>query len=135
VFSFAPAAYGPALALFAGALLLFAVALAMVVLGLVLRFGNGATILAWGATAFFMPLSAVFYPVSILPGWAQAISAFLPTAQVFESMRTVLAGGRVPWDRLARAFTLDGAFLFGAFWFARAMFATLRRRGYITRFM
>jgi len=135
VFSFAPSAYGPALILFAGALLLFAVALAMLVLGLVLRFGNGATILAWGATAFFMPLSAVFYPVSVLPGWARAISGLLPTAQVFESMRTVIGGGAIPWDRLARAFALDAAFLLGAFWFARAMFATLRRRGYITRFM
>jgi ABC-2 type transport system permease protein len=134
-FSFTPASYGLALAPFAGVLLLFGVALSMVVLGLVLRFGNGASILAWAITAICMPLSAVFYPVSVLPGWAQGVCAFLPTAQVFESMRAVLAGGAVPWDRLLRAFVLDGVYLAAAMWFARSMFATLRRRGYVTRFM
>jgi ABC-2 type transport system permease protein len=134
-FSFAPGTYGPALVPFAGALLLFGVALSMIVLGFVLRFGNGASILAWAVTACFMPISAVFYPVSVLPGWAQHIAAFLPTAQVFESMRTVLAGGAIPWGRLGLAFALDAAYLTGAFWFARSMFATLRRRGYVTRFM
>jgi ABC-2 type transport system permease protein len=134
-FSFAPGAYGPALVPFAGVLLLFGVALSMIVLGFVLRFGNGASILAWAVTACFMPISAVFYPVSVLPGWAQHVAAFLPTAQVFESMRTVLAGGAIPWGRLGLAFALDAVYLTGAFWFARSMFATLRRRGYVTRFM
>jgi ABC-2 type transport system permease protein len=134
-FGFSAGSYGVALAPFAGALLLFGVALSMVVLGLVLRFGNGASILAWAITAMCMPLSAVFYPVSVLPGWARDVTTVLPTAQVFESMRTVLAGGAIPWDRLGWAFALDAAYLGLALWFARSMFATLRRRGYVTRFM
>jgi ABC-2 type transport system permease protein len=134
-FSFAPGTYGVAVVPFAGALLLFGVTLSVVVLGLVLRFGNGASILAWAVTAVIMPFSAVFYPLSVLPGWAQAVAGFLPSAQVFESMRTVLAGGAIPWGRLSIAFALDGLYMAAAFWFARAMFATLRRRGYVTRFM
>jgi ABC-2 type transport system permease protein len=135
LFSFSVRSYGLAVAPFAAALLLFGVALSMVVLGLVLRFGNGASILAWAITGFIMPLSAVFYPVSVLPGWARAITTVFPSAQVFESMRTVLAGEGMPWGRLGWAFALDAIYLGVALWFVRRMFAALRQRGYVTRFM
>ena len=49
-------------------------------------------------------------PVSILPGWMQAISKGLPPAYVFEGMRAVIAGKSVPWDRLAVGAGLAGLY-------------------------
>ena len=43
----------------------------------------------------------MFYPVSVLPGWMQAIAAVLPPSYVFEGMRAVVAGQPPPWGRLA----------------------------------
>jgi ABC-2 type transport system permease protein len=126
---------GPVLALMAAALLVFGVSLSMIVLGLALRFGNQANILAWAISFMIMPFSAVFYPVSILPGWAQAVASVLPTAHIFEAMRTVLASKPTPRGHLEAAAVLDAVFLIVGFAYARAMFATLRRRGYVTRYM
>ena len=47
------------------------------------------------------PFAGVFYPVTVLPGWMQAIAALLPPSYVFEGMRAVVAGEPPPWDRLA----------------------------------
>jgi len=114
---------------------LFGLALALVVLGCVLRFGTGAEILAWAIAFMVMPVSAVYYPVAVLPGWAQAVAYSLPTAHVFETMRAVLSGNAIPWHHLAAAFGLDLLYLAAGFWFARWMFGKLRRRGYVTRYM
>jgi hypothetical protein len=63
------------------------------------------------------------------------VAAALPTSHVFEAMRTILGGGGTPWHQLWAAFVLDVPYLAGGFVFARWMFATLRRRGYVTRFV
>ncbi|HAV15053.1 MAG TPA: ABC transporter [Candidatus Pacebacteria bacterium] len=58
--------------------------------------GTRVQTIAWTMGFLFAPFSAVFYPVSVLPVWAQMISRVLPTTYVFESMRTVLATGAIP---------------------------------------
>ncbi len=134
-FSFGVLGMGPGLVLFASALVLFGVALALLVLALLFRFGQGAEILAWGFAGMIAPLAAVYYPVSVLPGWARSISAMLPPSHVFESMRAVLAGHALPWGQLGIAFGLDVLYLAAAVALARAMFASFRRRGSVTRYM
>src|SRR4029077_7978066 len=123
------------LVFFALALMMFGTAVGMIVLGIILRFGPGADILAWGLAVILMPISAVFYPVSALPGWAQALASALPTSHIFEAMRTVIAGRPVPWGALLAAYALDAIYLTLGVLFARAMFNLLRHRGYITRYM
>lgn len=135
LFSFNVFDLGLPLVVFAFAVVVFGVALAMLVLGVVLRFGPGADILAWGLALLLLPISAIYYPVSALPSWLQPISLALPTSHVFESMRVVLAGGATPWGRLGWVFVLDAIYLIAAMYFAHSMFAALRRRGFITRYM
>jgi ABC-2 type transport system permease protein len=135
LFHFTAFDMGLPLAAFALVLMLFGTAIGMVVVGIILRFGPGADILAWGLAVILMPISAVFYPVSVLPGWAQAIASALPSARAFEAMRTVLAGGAMPWGSLGIALLLDLVYLGAGMAFARSMFNLLRRRGYITRYM
>lgn len=126
---------GAALGVFVFALMLFGLAMAMIVIGLVTRFGHGADILAWGLAGIFTPLSAVWYPVDVMPEWARGMAMALPPAHIFEGMRTVLAGGALPWGSVIAALALDVVYLCAAFAFARAMFSTFSRRGFVTRYM
>lgn len=135
LFHFTAFDMGVPLAAFALVLMLFGTAIGMVVVGIILRFGPGADILAWGLAVILMPISAVFYPVSTLPGWAQAIASALPSARAFEAMRAVIAGQPMPWGSLGIALVLDLVYLGAGMAFARSMFNLLRRRGYITRYM
>ena len=73
---------------------------------LILRHGAGAEVLAWSVTFGIAPLSAVFYPVSVLPAAVQPISLALPATHVFEGMRAALAG-ETRWDHLVWAFGLN----------------------------
>lgn len=135
LFRFAIVGVGPVLALFVFVLMLFGLAMSLLVIGIVMRFGHGADILAWGLAGMFTPLSAVWYPVSVMPAWAQHVALALPPAHVFESMRTVLSGGAIPWGSLGAALVLDAFYLAMAFTFANAMFGVFRRRGFVTRYM
>jgi ABC-2 type transport system permease protein len=135
LFAFDVLAFGPALVLYVGLLMLFGVALSLVVLGLVLRFGEAVEEMAWAIAGVVVPFAAVFYPLSALPGWAQAIGRAMPPAWVFESMRVVLAGRPMDGGPLLMALVLDVVSIAAAAVFARAMFGVFRRRGFVTRYM
>ena len=135
VFHFTAIRMGFALPIFALALMTFGIAVGLFVVGVILRFGPGADVLAWGLAVILMPISAVFYPLQALPGWAQALASALPTSHIFEAMRTVIAGKPVPWNALYAAFALDALYLTLGLLFALRMFNVLKKRGYITRYM
>ena len=110
-------------------LLVFGWAIGMMVSALVLRVGQGAESVAWLAIFLLAPVSAVYYPVAILPAWLQPISWALPTAPVFEGMRAVLIDGAVRYDLLIHAVVVDLAYLaLGAFLFLYS-FHVARKRG------
>ena len=75
--------------------------------GLLLRYGLGAESLAWVVIFAIAPVSGVYYPISVLPGWLQPVSWCLPSAYVFEGMRAVLIDGVVRYDLMAAALALD----------------------------
>lgn len=135
LFSFGVFTLGPALAVYALVLILFGIALSLVVMGCVLRFGYAADELAWALAGIVVPFSAVFYPVAVLPGWAQTVASGIPPAHVFEAMRAILAGRSSAWGSVWVAFGLDLVYLSVGFAFARRMFAGLLRRGSVTRYM
>ena len=76
----------------AASLLFFGWAIGLFTGGLLLRFGYAAEALIWGIPFLIQPFSCVFYPVDILPAWAQAVSRCLPTTYVFEGLRASLRG-------------------------------------------
>ena len=81
---------GLALAVFFANLIFTSWSIGLIVAGLLLRNGMGAESVAWTVTFLLLPLCGVYYPVSVLPGWMQAISWALPPTYVFEGMRDVL---------------------------------------------
>jgi ABC-2 type transport system permease protein len=118
----------PLVAFFA-VLLVMGWALGMAICGLILRQGLGAEGLAWTVVFTISPISAVYYPVSILPGWLQHAAWALPSTYVFEGMRAVLFSGIFRADYFFAAVALDIVYLtLGATIFLVA-FHDARRRG------
>ncbi len=75
---------------FMAVLLVLGWALALVAISAVLRFGEGAQVIAWSLVFVFQPIAGVFYPVSVLPEVLQWIATAVPATHVFEGMRAVL---------------------------------------------
>ena len=95
--------YGVALAPFLMVLFVTGIALGVAASALVLRLGPASEWLIWPIPMLISPFAGVFYPVTVLPGWMQAVALILPPSYVFEGMRSVVAGqGRAlgsPGDR------------------------------------
>ncbi len=98
---------GFGLAAFFANLLLTAWAIGILVSGVILRNGLGAETLAWTLTFLLLPLCAVFYPVSVLPGFLQPVSWSLPPTYVFEGMRAILFDHTFRADLMIEAFAIN----------------------------
>lgn len=85
-------------------------AVSLVVAGLILRHGLGAESLAWTAIFIMMPLSAVFYPVAVLPPAAQTVAWVFPPSYVFEGMRALLIEGVFRGDLMVWALCLNALY-------------------------
>jgi len=105
----------------------------LLTLSLILRFGQQAEILAWGLAFLFQPVSAVFYPLSVLPGWMQKIAHFVPSSYVFEGMRQVVLNSQVSWSNLASCFILDSLYLGLSFLLYHQIFKAVRRKGLLAK--
>lgn len=77
----------------------------------VLRYGSRIQTLTWTTIWAVSPFSAVYYPINILPQWAQTVSYFFPTSYVFEGMREVLATGYLDWNKVYISFALNSIYL------------------------
>jgi ABC-2 type transport system permease protein len=122
-------AMGLPLVAFFAVLLVMGWALGLAICGLILRQGMGAEGLAWTVVFTISPISAVYYPVSILPGWLQHVAWGLPSTYVFEGMRAVLFSGTFETGYFIAALMLDILYLalgIAAFFIS---FHDARRRG------
>ena len=128
-FGFSIYSLGLSLIAFFFGLLVFGWAIGLAVSGFVLRFGLGAESLAWALIFALLPVSAVYYPVAVLPPWLREVAWMLPSAYVFEGMRAVLVHQQVRLDLMAGVLVLDAVYLvLGAATFLAA-FRSARRRG------
>jgi ABC-2 type transport system permease protein len=111
---------GIALAAFFLNLILTSWALGIFVAGILLRHGLGAENMAWTLMFLLLPLTCVYYPVSVLPPWLQVISWMLPPTYVFEGMRALLLSHVFRADLMVQAFAINITLI------ALAIFAFLR---------
>ena len=100
---------------------------------LILRFGQQAEILAWGIAVLFQPVSAVFYPVAVLPPVLRWLARYVPSSYVFEGMREVVASGRLPAGKLAWAVGLNAVYLAAATAVFYAIFRSVKKKGLLAR--
>lgn len=124
---------GPALIPFMASLLLFGWALGMCTMALILRFGHAAEALIWGTPFLLQPISAVFYPLDVLPSALQTLARAFPSTYVFEGMRAALQTGRVETSLLITALLLNLVYLAAAAWFFGWMLERVREKGYLSR--
>ncbi len=106
VFGLSFFAYGFLLVPYLLVLFLFGISLGIIGCAVVLRYGPSAEWFVWPIPALVSPFAGVFYPLSMLPSWMRWVSYLLPPSYVFESIRTILAGGKSPLQGLAIASAL-----------------------------
>lgn len=100
----------PLLAFFS-LLLIMGWSVGLMAAAMVLRYGLGAENFAWAAIFALAPISAVYYPVATLPHWLQPLAWALPSAHVFEGMRTVMIDHEFAWQHFWWALGLNGLYL------------------------
>jgi ABC-2 type transport system permease protein len=100
---------------------------------LILRFGQQAEILAWGIAILFQPVSAVFYPVTVLPPVLRTLARYVPSSYVFEGMREVMATGRLPVGKLLWATGLNAVYLVLVTVFFYLIFRAVKKKGLLAR--
>lgn len=111
---------GFALAAFFCNLIFTSWAIGILVSGLILRNGMGAESLAWSLIFLLMPLTCIYYPVSVLPVPLQAVAWMLPPTYVFEGMRALMSAQVFRADLMLWALAINVVLL------AAAGFAYLR---------
>ncbi|MEI8038573.1 MAG: ABC transporter permease [Verrucomicrobiota bacterium] len=132
-YGFKLSAFGLGLLPFLANLMMFGWFLGMVSTALIMRWGQAAESLAWAVPFFIQPLAAVFYPVSVLPGWLQPIANALPCTAVFEGMRSVLAGHPTPWGLIRQALLLNLVWGVAAGLFFAANLRYVRKTGLLVK--
>lgn len=106
-------------------------AIGFIVSGIILRYGTRIQTFAWTTIAVISPFSAVYYPVSILPEWAQKISYFLPPTYVFEGGRSLIFKGVIDPRGLITGFILSFIYLGLAIWFLNRSFQKILNKGLV----
>ena len=120
---------GFALAAFFANLILTSWAVGIFVSGLVLRNGLGAENMAWTIMFIFLPLTCVYYPVAVLPGFLQYVAWALPPTYVFEGMRALLIEHVFRFDLMLEALALNAVFFTAGVLGFLALLASARRQG------
>lgn len=103
------------------------------ILGLIFRFGTRIQAFAWGLLPLFQPLTAAFFPVSVLPQPLRSIAYLFPPTYVFEAARASLASPTIRWDLLGISAGENLFYLILALWFFTVMFKKSKDSGQFAR--
>lgn len=114
---------------YAASLMVFGWIIGLIASSLIIYWGQKVDMLAWMTAYLFAPFSAVFYPVSVLPGWMQKIAWALPTTYIFEGMREILAGKDFPVKDFLFSVALNIFYFFLALLFFQFMYRKSREKG------
>jgi len=101
------------------------------VAGVILRFGTKVQTLAWAFVAIFSPFIAVYYPLSVLPAWAQKVASFIPMSYIFEGAREVLYKGSLDYRKLWISLFLNIMYLIISLIFLRKSFDKVLEKGLV----
>lgn len=114
-------------------LLLLGWSMGLMTTALLMRWGQSAEALAWAVPFAVQPLSAVFYPVSVLPPLLQPVALAIPSTHVFEGMRQIMKSGTFPLEHLVFALILNAVIMLAASCLFYQQFQEARRSGRLTR--
>jgi ABC-2 type transport system permease protein len=92
---------------YALSLMMFGWAVGFLGAAFVIYYGQKAQNIAWMLSFVFAPVSGIFYPIAILPYWAQKIAWALPLSYAFEGMRSVIFSGTLMTEYLVLSLLLS----------------------------
>lgn len=108
---------------------MFSWSIGIVLLGLIFRFGTRIQALAWGLVFLFQPLTAAFFPISVLPEFMRIIAYTLPPTYVFEAARKSISNPSIDWTMMGISFLENLIYLIIAVWFFNKMFDKSKKTG------
>ncbi len=102
---------GLPLVAFWAVLLMFGWGVGLVIAAALTRFGLAAESYAWASIFILAPISGVYYPVDVLPGWLRVIAWAMPSTYVFEGMRAVMIDHVFRWNLIGPALVLNAVYI------------------------
>ena len=99
--------------------------------GMIMRFGTKVQNFAWSMVFIISPFSAVYYPLSALPNWAQKVAVIVPSSYVFEGARQVFTQGILDWRKVIIALSLNCLYIALALAFFKSSFKKVLNRGLV----
>jgi ABC-2 type transport system permease protein len=114
-------------------LLWFAYSVGLFILGIIFRLGTRIQALAWGLVLVFQPLTAAYYPLSVMPPVLQSVARAFPPTYVFEAARSGLSTPEVNWTYAGVALLENLAYFALSLWFFDYMYRRSRQTGQFAR--
>lgn len=121
--------FGFNLVIFMSLLLLSGWAVGFLVSSILMRYGTKVQTLGWSLVWALAPFAAIYYPLSILPNWAQTIARIFPPSYVFEQMRSFIYFHTVDYGQLFIALLLNIIYLLLGFMSINASYRALKKKG------
>lgn len=119
--------------LFFISLVFFAFSLGVIILAFIFRFGTRFQAFAWGLLPVLQPLTAVFYPVSVLPEPIQVVAYLFPSTYIFEGIRASLVTPGIQWHFIGSSIALDVVYFIFSLWIFNYMFNKSKEKGQFAR--
>lgn len=124
--------FGLLLLPWAGLLIMFGWVFGFLIASIIMRYGTKIQTLAWMSMAIISPFAGVYYPISVLPVWAQNVAHWVPVSHVFEAMRAIISGTPLPISNLFWPFILCCIYLVIALFMLYRSYDSILRRGLIS---
>jgi ABC-2 type transport system permease protein len=114
-------------------MVLFGISTGLIIIGLIFRYGTRIQALAWGVTFLFQPLTAAFFPVSVLPFPLREIAYLFPATYVFEAARAAIHNPTVNWQLIGIALIENAIYMIVCTWIFKRLFAKSKEIGQFAR--
>jgi ABC-2 type transport system permease protein len=105
----------------------------LLVCSLVLLYGTRAETSAWAAVNFTLMFSGIYYPVSVLPGWAQTLAAGVPLTYFLDAFREGYGFAPQFAHAWLKGFALTGLYVVLAHWALASAITRSRRTGLLLK--
>ncbi len=112
---------------------IFSISAGVLVMTLIFRFGTNIQSLAWGLIFLVQPVSAIFYPLEVLPQIIQPIALLSPVTHIMQSVRSQLTGGNVLWENVLIGLALAVFYLAVSLFVARGVLKRSKETGTFAR--
>ncbi|HLZ31441.1 MAG TPA: ABC transporter permease [Chloroflexota bacterium] len=114
-------------------LLWFGFSLGLFILGIILRLGTRIQALAWGLVLVFQPITAAYYPLSVMPAAMQVVARLFPPTYVFEAARAGLETPDIRWPDISAAAAENVLYFALSVYFFNYMYRRSRETGQFAR--